>query len=137
MKTCLKNIIKSGIKQAIILKNSLIVNQFALKKYLKIKTQKSYEGITNTNFQEGGISKESSHCICLSVILIDSVLKMRRNCYLQVFLQYCNYIVKENKINKYINNYLEIPSDWFIEEEDGCSNEETSDDDGGEQTSGK
>ena len=45
-------------------------------KYLKTKV-KSYDGKINTNFRNDKIPKEGSHCICLSVILIDSVFKMR------------------------------------------------------------
>ena len=45
-------------------------------KYLKTKV-KSYDGKINTNFRNDKMPKEGSHCICLSVILIDSVFKMR------------------------------------------------------------
>ena len=41
-------------------------------KHLK-DTIKSYNGNLNTNFYNNKISKESSHHICLSIILIDSV----------------------------------------------------------------
>ena len=41
-------------------------------KYLKTKI-KSYEGKVNTGFHDNGIPKKSSHCICSSLILIDSV----------------------------------------------------------------
>ena len=39
--------------------------------------------------------KEGSHHICLSIILIDSVFKMNKNYYPQMFLKECKYIVKE------------------------------------------
>ena len=42
------------------------------KKYLKTKT-KFYEGKINTNFHDDRVPKEGSHCICLLVILIDSI----------------------------------------------------------------
>ena len=42
------------------------------KKYLKAKI-KSYNGKININFHDNKILKEGSRCICLSVILIDSV----------------------------------------------------------------
>ena len=42
-------------------------------------------------------------------ILIDSVFKMGKNCYLQVFFCESKYIVKEKKIViRYINDGLEI-----------------------------
>ena len=54
------------------------------KKYLKTKV-KSYEAKTNTNFHNDKKSKESFHCICLSVILIDSVFRIGKTYYPQVF----------------------------------------------------
>ena len=41
-------------------------------KYIKTKI-KSYNGKTSTNFHNNKIPKEDCQCICLSVILIDSV----------------------------------------------------------------
>ena len=43
-------------------------------KYLKTKI-KSYNGKINTNFHNNKIPKEGSQCICLSVMLIDSVYR--------------------------------------------------------------
>ena len=40
--------------------------------------------------------KECSHCICLSVILIDSVFKTSKNYYPQVFIE-CKYTVIQKK----------------------------------------
>ena len=46
------------------------------KKYLKTEI-KSCHGKINTNFHDNGMSKEGSHCVCLSVRLIEnSVFKM-------------------------------------------------------------
>ena len=53
-------------------------------KYLKTKI-KSYKGKINTSFHNNKIPKESSHCICLSVILIGSVFKTGKIYYPQVF----------------------------------------------------
>ena len=39
-------------------------------KYLKIKI-KSHEGKINTNFHDNSVPKEGSHCVYLSVTLID------------------------------------------------------------------
>ena len=39
--------------------------------------------------------KEGCHFIFLSMVLIDSVFKMSINYYLQVFLEECEYTVKE------------------------------------------
>ena len=66
-------------------------------KYLKIKL-KSDKGKINTNFHNDKITKELSHCIWLSVILIDSVFRMGENYSPQVFLEECKYNVKEKNI---------------------------------------
>ena len=55
--------------------------------------------------------KEGSHCIFLSVVLIDSVFKMGKNYYPRVFLEECKYIVKEKKLTRNITGDLEISSD--------------------------
>lgn len=43
--------------------------------------------------------KEGSHCICLSVILIDSAFKIF---YPSVFLEECKSIVKEKAVTRHI-----------------------------------
>ena len=53
--------------------------------------------------------KEGWQCFCLTVILLDSVFKMCKNLYPQVFLE-CEYVVKENKMSKFINKEWEILS---------------------------
>ena len=47
-------------------------------KYLRTKI-KFYERKTNSNFHGDSIPKESSECICLSVILIYSAFRTRKN----------------------------------------------------------
>ena len=37
--------------------------------------------------------KEVFQCISLSLVLIDSIFKMVKNCYPQVFLEECKYVV--------------------------------------------
>ena len=41
-------------------------------KYLKTKI-KSFEDKIITNFYDNGIPKDGFHCVCLSVLLVDSV----------------------------------------------------------------
>ena len=58
-------------------------------KYLKAKI-KLYEGKINKNFHNNRMPKEGSHCISISVILINSVFKIdKKNYYLQVVLSEC------------------------------------------------
>ena len=74
-------------------------------KYLKIK---SYQGKINTNFHNDKITKEGSQCICLLVILIDSVYRTGKNYYPQVFLEECKYGLKEKKMPEYITVDIEF-----------------------------
>ena len=92
--------VKSSIKKE--LDSEPVYNE----KYLKAKI-KSYNGKINTNFHSNKIPKESSQCICLSVILIDSVFRTGKNYYPLVFLE-CKYIVKEEKIPECITDKIEI-----------------------------
>ena len=89
-------------------------------KYIKTKI-KSYNRKINTNFHNNKIPNEGSHCIFLSVILIDSVYKKDKNYYPQVFLEECKYVVKEKKKSKFITGNIENSSDDSDEEN---SNEE-------------
>ena len=63
-------------------------------KYLKVK---SYQGKINTNLHSDKIPKEGSQCICLLVILIDSVYRTGKSYYPQVFLEECKYVLKEKR----------------------------------------
>ena len=62
------------------------------KKYLKTET-KSYRRKTTTNFNE--IPEEGSQCICLLVILINSVFWTSKNYYPQVIFEEFKYVVSE------------------------------------------
>ena len=68
-------------------------------KYLKAKI-KSYNEKINTNSHSYRIPKESSKCICLSVILIHPVFRTGKNCFPWVFVQECKYVVKEKNYTR-------------------------------------
>ena len=42
--------------------------------------------------------KKGSHCVCLQLKLIDSVLKVGKNYFRQVFLEICKHVVKEKML---------------------------------------
>ena len=46
--------------------------------------------------------KEGSHCVFLSVVLIDFVFKKGKNYYPQVFLEERKYIFKEKEVTRHI-----------------------------------
>ena len=62
---------------------------------------KSDDGKIKTNFYDNGMSKESFNYIYVSIILIDSVLKIDQNYYSQVFSEECKYIIKVKKDKYY------------------------------------
>lgn len=53
--------------------------------------------------------KEVSHC--LSAVLIDSVFKMGKNYYPQVFLEELKYIFREKEVNGNIDRDIDISYD--------------------------
>ena len=57
--------------------------------------------------------------------MINSVLRTGKNCYPQVFLEECKYVVKEKKMPEYITDDIEISDREDSHEEN--SNEENSD----------
>lgn len=55
--------------------------------------------------------KEGSHCICLSLVLTASILKMSKSYYPQLLLEEFKYIVKERKVTRHITEDLEYSDD--------------------------
>ena len=70
--------------------------------------------------------KEKAPCKCLSIIMIDSVIKASKKCYPQTFLEECKYMQEKIKIENYINEDLEN-SDSDSESDSDSNNETKSD----------
>ena len=60
-----------------------------------------------TNFIGNEIPKESMHYSCIACIIIDSVMRMEKKNYLQVYLEECKSESKKTKMHKFINAELE------------------------------
>ena len=58
-------------------------------KYIKAK-MKEFNGVVNTNFWGDKIPKEGVHHSCIACISINSVMKMEKKNYPQVYLEECN-----------------------------------------------
>ena len=71
-------------------------------KYIKTKI-KMYAGSLITNFHNKKMPKEKAPCKCLSIIMIDSVIKANKKNYPQTFLEECKYMQEKIKIENYIN----------------------------------
>ena len=66
--------------------------------------------------------KEKALCKCLSIIMIDSVIRVNKKYYHQTLLEECKYIQEKVKIVNYIDEDLENS------ESDSVSNNETKSD---------
>ena len=53
------------------------------------------------------ILKENMHYVCIAFITIDSVMKIEKKNYLQVYLEECKYKVKKIQMSRFINAELE------------------------------
>ena len=96
------------------------MNLYTIKNIYKIK---SYKIKINTNFHNNKIPKEGSQCICMSVILINSVFRID---YSLVHLEECKHVVKEKKMSNYINDDINIFSGDFDTEDSDYSDEQNS-----------
>ena len=95
-------------------------------KYIKTKI-KTYAGSIITNFHNKKMPKEKAPCKCLSIIMIDSVVRVNKKYYPQTLLQECKYIQEEIKIENYINEELvdsESDDSYNDETESDTDNEE-------------
>ena len=95
-------------------------------KYIKTKI-KIYAGSVITNFHNKKIPKENAPCKCLSIIILDSVIKANKKYYPQTRLEECKYTQEKIKIENYINEDLESSesdSDSSNETESDIDNEE-------------
>ena len=64
----------------------------------------------NTNFLDNEVSEEGVHYTCISYINIDSVMKMDKKTYPQVYLEKCKYKIKKKKMLEFIDVELELDS---------------------------
>ena len=95
-------------------------------KYIKTKI-KIYTDSMITNFHNKKMPKEKTPSKCLSIIMIDSVIKANKKYYPQKLLEECKYIQENIKIVNYIDEDLEnseSDSDSNNEAESDIDNEE-------------
>ena len=96
-------------------------------KYIMTKI-KIYGDNVNTNFQGKGMPKKASYN-CLSIIMLDSVVKAKKKYYPQTRLEECKYEAKKAKIENLIGDNLETKSsDESDNETHNDSNDKTESD---------
>ena len=78
-------------------------------KYIKTKI-KTYADSIITNFHNKKMPKEKAPCKCLSIIMLDSVIKAKKKYYPQTLLEECKYEQEKIKMENLIDDDLEKSS---------------------------
>ena len=64
----------------------------------------------NTLFSGDGIPKERNHYFCVAAICIDSVLRIEKKNYPQVYLEQCKYKIRRKPVD-FIDAEVDLGSD--------------------------
>ena len=80
------------------------------KKYLKTKVRE-YDSVIKTIFLGNDVPKENMHYTCIACITIDSVMRMEKKNYPQVYLEECKYEIKKIQMSRFVNTELDLDSD--------------------------
>ena len=83
-------------------------------KYIKAKVRE-FNGVIKTNFLGDEVPKENEHYTCIACITIDSVMRMEKKNYPQVYLEECKYRTKKTKMTKFIQAELQSESESELE----------------------
>ena len=75
-------------------------------KYIKTKIKICPDSMI-INFHNKKMLKEKAPCKCLSIIMLDSVIKANKKYYPQTLLEECKYVQEKIKIENLINDDLE------------------------------
>ena len=86
-------------------------------KYIKKKI-KTYGDRVNTNFQGKKVPKENASYKCISLIMLDSVIRVNKKYYPQTLLEEYKYVIRKNKMENFINNGLSLSSSDESDNED-------------------
>ena len=83
-------------------------------KYLKAKIRE-FNGDIKINFLGNGLPKENMYYTCIACITVDSVIKMNKKNYPQVYLEECKYKIKKIQTPRFMNTELETDSEPDLE----------------------
>ena len=79
-------------------------------KYIKSKVRE-FNNMIKTNFLSDEVPKENELYTCMACIIIDSVMRMEKKNYPQVYLEECKYRMKKTKMTKFIEAELKSESE--------------------------
>ena len=92
-------------------------------KYLKAKVRE-FDGNIKTNFLGIDLPKGNMYYTCIAYITVDSVIKMNKKNYPQVYLEECKYKVKKIHTPRFKNIELESDSESDVEKDSGSNTTE-------------
>ena len=78
--------------------------------YLKTKVRE-YDGKVKTKFGGNDVPKENMHYTCIACITINSVMKIEKKNYPQVYLEECKYKIRKILMPKFIISELDSDSE--------------------------
>ena len=78
------------------------------------------------NFQGRKLPKENVSYKCLSLIMLDSVLRANKRFYPQTLLEECKYVITK-KMENFINNGLNLSSSDELDKENDNESDNKSD----------
>ena len=76
---------------------------------------REFNGVIKTSFLGDEVATENEHYTCTACITIDSVMRMEKKNYLQVYLEECKYRLKKTKITNFIKIELDSESELEFE----------------------
>ena len=76
-------------------------------KYIKTKI-KTYSDRVNKNFHGQKVPKENARYKCISLKMLDSVIRVNKKYYPQTLLEECKCAIKKNKMENLINHDLTL-----------------------------
>ena len=79
--------------------------------YIKTKV-KTFSEVIKTLFDGDKIPEEKIEYACIACISTDSILKVDKKCYPQVYLEQCKYKVKKRDMKSFIDFEVELDSDY-------------------------
>ena len=95
-------------------------------KYIKTKII-MYGGGMFTNFQGKKMPEEKASCKCLSIIMLDSVIKAKKKYYPQTLLEECKYEQEKIKMENLIDDDLKksLSDEYDSESDDEKDNDQS------------
>ena len=86
-------------------------------KFIKSKV-KTFNNTILTLFSGNEIPNERIHYVCISAICVDSVLRVDKKNYAQIYLEQCKYKIRKRELENFINDDVDLSSDdsdeWLL-----------------------